>query len=251
MEEQGFSLRGRVAVVTGGGQSLGLEISRSLRRSGAELVIAEVNDQTGPDVAEELEGTFIHTDVTDPASVRDMVEMVLDEHGRIDVLVNNAGIVHNIPSEEVPDEEWLAVISVNLTGVFWCCREVGKAMLERGSGSIVNIASMSGIISNHPQPQAAYNASKAAVITMTKSLGGEWADRGVRVNSVSPGYIRTPLTELGMSKSEWSEVWISSTPMGRLAEPEEIAPAVLYLASNAASFATGTNLVIDGGYTSW
>jgi NAD(P)-dependent dehydrogenase (short-subunit alcohol dehydrogenase family) len=251
MEEHGFSLRDRVAVVTGGGQSLGLAISRALRGAGAEMVIAEVNDQTGPDVAEELEGTFVHTDVTDPASVRDMVEMVLDEHGRIDVLVNNAGIAHNIPSEDVPDEEWLAVISVNLTGVFWCCREVGKTMLERGTGSIVNIASMSGIISNHPQPQAAYNASKAGVITLTKSLAGEWASRGIRVNSVSPGYIRTPLTELGMSTSEWSEVWLSSTPLGRLAEPQEIAPAVLYLASDAASFATGTNLVIDGGYTSW
>src|SRR5829696_4329986 len=133
MEE--FSLRDRVAVVTGGGQRLGLAISRALRRAGPEVVIAE-----------ELEGTFVHTDVTDSSSVRDMVEMVLDEHGRIDVLVNNAGIVHNIPSEDVPDEEWLAVISVNLTGVFWCCREVGKTMLERGSGSIVNIASMSGII---------------------------------------------------------------------------------------------------------
>jgi NAD(P)-dependent dehydrogenase (short-subunit alcohol dehydrogenase family) len=251
MEGQGFSLRGRVAVVTGGGQSLGLAISRALHRAGAEVVIAEVNERTGPDAAEELEGTFVHTDVTDPASVRDMVEMVLEDHSRIDILVNNAGIVHNIPSEEVPDEEWLAVISVNLNGVFWCCREVGEAMLERGSGSIVNIASMSGIISNHPQPQAAYNASKAAVITLTKSLAGEWASRGVRVNSVSPGYIRTPLTELGMSKSEWSEVWLSSTPMGRLAEPQEIAPAVLYLASDAASFATGTNLVVDGGYTSW
>lgn len=249
MEE--FSLQDRVAVVTGGGQSLGLAISRSLHSAGAEMVIAEVNDETGPEAAEELEGMFVHTDVTDPASVRGMVETVIDEHGRVDVLVNNAGIVHNIPSEEVPDEEWLAVISVNLNGVFWCCREVGKAMLERGSGSIVNIASMSGIVSNHPQPQAAYNASKAGVITLTKSLAGEWASRGVRVNSVSPGYIRTPLTELGMSKTEWAEVWLSSTPLGRLAEPQEIAPAVLYLASDAASFATGTNLVVDGGYTSW
>jgi NAD(P)-dependent dehydrogenase (short-subunit alcohol dehydrogenase family) len=249
MEE--FSLQDRVAVVTGGGQSLGLAISRALHGAGAEMVIAEVNDETGPEAAEELEGTFVHTDVTDPASVRGMVETVIEEHGRIDVLVNNAGIVHNIPSEEVPDEEWLAVISVNLNGVFWCCREVGKAMLERGSGSIVNIASMSGIVSNHPQPQAAYNASKAGVITLTKSLAGEWAPHGVRVNSVSPGYIRTPLTELGMSKTEWADVWLSSTPLGRLAEPQEIAPAVLYLASDAASFATGTNLVIDGGYTSW
>src|SRR5215211_5207922 len=113
MEEQGFSLGDKVAVVTGGGQSLGLAISRALRRAGAQVVVAEVNDETGPDAAEELDGTFVHTDVTDPDSVRNMVEMVVDEHGHVDVLVNNAGIVHNIPSEEVPDEEWLAVISVN------------------------------------------------------------------------------------------------------------------------------------------
>jgi NAD(P)-dependent dehydrogenase (short-subunit alcohol dehydrogenase family) len=186
MEPNGFSLRDRVAVVTGGGQSLGLAIARSFRNAGARVVIAEIDDETGPDAAEELEGTFVHTDVTDPESVRNMVEMVMDEHGRVDALVNNAGIVHNIPSEEVPDEEWLSVISVNLNGVFWCCREVGRAMLARGSGSIVNIASMSGIISNHPQPQSAYNASRAAVITLTKSLAGEWAPRSVRVNSVSP-----------------------------------------------------------------
>lgn len=251
MENNGFSLRDRVAVVTGGGQSLGLEISRALKGAGATLVVAEVNPETGADAAEELGGTFVRTDVTDPASVREMAAAVLKAHGRIDVLVNNAGVVHNIPSEEVPDEEWRKVMSVNLDGVFYCCREVGKAMLGRGSGAIVNIASMSGVISNHPQPQAAYNASKAGVITLTKSLAGEWAGRGVRVNAVSPGYIRTPLTELGMSKQEWADVWLSSTPMGRLAEPEEIAPAVLYLASDASSYATGTNLIIDGGYTSW
>src|SRR5215210_3395870 len=187
MEEHGFSLRDRIAVVTGGGQSLGLAISRALRNAGAEMVIAEVNDQTGPDVAEELEGTFVHTDVTDPASVRDMVEMVLGEHGRIDVLVNNAGIVHNIPSEEVPDEEWLAVMSVNVNGVFWCCRAAGKAMLERGSGSSVNVASMSGSLSNHPQPQASDNASSAAVISVTKRRAGEWSDRGSGGNGGSPG----------------------------------------------------------------
>ena len=128
MAENGFSLREKVAVVTGGGQSLGLAVSRALHSAGAEMVIAEVNDETGPDVAEELEGTFVHTDVTDPASVRDLVKTVLDEHGRIDVLVNNAGIVHNIPSEEVPDEEWRKVMSVNLDGVFWCCRAFGRHM---------------------------------------------------------------------------------------------------------------------------
>ena len=251
MDSNGFSLRDRVAVVTGAGQSLGLAISHALRAAGAKVVVAEINAEVGPRAAEEVEGDFVQTDVTNPASVREMVRAVLEKHGRIDILVNNAGIVHNIPSEEVPDEEWRSVLSVNLDGVFWCCREAGRAMLERGSGVIVNIASMSGMISNHPQPQAAYNASKAGVITLTRSLAGEWASRGVRVNCVSPGYIRTPLTELGMSKSEWADVWISSTPMGRLAEPHEIAPAVVYLASDASSYATGTNLVVDGGYTSW
>ena len=251
MDLNGFSLQDRVAVVTGGGQSLGLEIGRALRDHGAKVVVAEINAETGPAAAEELGGDFVRLDVTDTESVREMVRTVLEKHESIDVLVNNAGVVHNIPSEDVPDEEWRTVLSVNLDGVFYCCREVGRAMLERGSGAIVNIASMSGIVSNHPQPQAAYNASKAGVIMLTKSLAGEWASRGVRVNSVSPGYIRTPLTELGMSRSEWSEVWISSTPMGRLAEPREIAPAVVYLASDASSYATGTNLVVDGGYTSW
>ncbi len=251
MEANGFSLSDRVAVVTGGGQSLGLAIGRSLRAAGARIAVAEIQEETGRNAAEELEGSFFQTDVTDPDSVRALVQGVVEEHGKIDILVNNAGVVHNIPSEEVPDEEWRKVMSVNLDGVFYCCREAGKAMLEQGSGAIVNIASMSGMISNHPQPQSAYNASKAAVINLTRSLAGEWARRGVRVNSVSPGYIRTPLTELGMSTKEWADVWLSETPMGRLAEPDEIAPAVLYLASDASSYATGTNLVVDGGYTSW
>ena len=251
MEASGFSLQDKVAVVTGGGQSLGLEIGRAFKAAGAKVVVAEINAETGEQAAEELEGDFVQVDVTNPESVKNMVSSVLDEYGKIDVFVNNAGVVHNIPSEEVPDEEWRKVMSVNLDGVFWCCREVGKTMLERGSGAIVNIASMSGVISNHPQPQSAYNASKAAVIMLTKSLAGEWADRGVRVNAVSPGYIRTPLTELSMSKEEWSRVWLESTPLGRLAEPDEIAPAVVFLASDAASYATGTNLLVDGGYTSW
>jgi len=251
MEASGFSLQDKVAVVTGGGQSLGLEIGRAFKAAGAKVVVAEINAETGEQAAEELEGDFVQVDVTNPESVKNMVSSVLDEYGKIDVFVNNAGVVHNIPSEEVPDEEWRKVMSVNLDGVFWCCREVGKTMLERGSGAIVNIASMSGVISNHPQPQSAYNASKGAVIMLTKSLAGEWADRGVRVNAVSPGYIRTPLTELSMSKEEWSRVWLESTPLGRLAEPDEIAPAVVFLASDAASYATGTNFVVDGGYTSW
>ena len=251
MEWDDFTLQDRVAVVTGAGGGLGLEIGRALRSVGAVVVASELNAETGQAAAQELGGDFVRTDVTDPDSVREMVRTVLERHGKIDVMVNNAGIAHNVPAEEMTDEEWRRMISVNLHGVFWGCREAGRAMLERGSGSIVNIASMSGVVSNHPQPQAHYNAAKAGVIMLTKSLAGEWASRGVRVNSVSPGYIRTPLTELGMSRAEWADVWLSSTPLGRIAEPREIAPAVVYLASDASSYATGTNLLIDGGYTSW
>jgi NAD(P)-dependent dehydrogenase (short-subunit alcohol dehydrogenase family) len=251
MEWDNFSLQDRVAVVTGGGGGIGLEIGRALHTAGAYVVAAEIDAETGRAAAETLEGNFVQTDVTDPDSVRGMVRAVLDGHGKIDIFVNNAGIAHNVPAEEMSDEQWRRMISINLDGVFWCCREAGRAMLERGSGAIVNIASMSGMVSNHPQPQAHYNASKAGVIVLTKSLAGEWASRGVRVNSVSPGYVRTPLTELGMSNPEWRDVWLTSTPMGRIAEPREIAPAVVYLASDASSYATGANLVIDGGYTSW
>jgi NAD(P)-dependent dehydrogenase (short-subunit alcohol dehydrogenase family) len=238
-------------VVTGGGGGIGLQIGRALRAAGAAVVAAEINAETGRAAAGKLEGDFVQTDVTDPNSVRRMVRAVLDGHGKIDVFVNNAGIAHNVPAEEMSNEEWRRMLSINLDGVFWCCREAGRAMLERGSGSIVNITSMSGMVSNHPQPQAHYNASKAGVIMLTNSLAGEWASRGVRVNCISPGYVRTPLTELGMSNPEWRDVWLSSTPMGRIAEPREIAPAVVFLASDASSYATGTNLVIDGGYTSW
>jgi NAD(P)-dependent dehydrogenase (short-subunit alcohol dehydrogenase family) len=251
MDWDNFSLQDRVAVVTGAGGGLGLEIGCAFRGVGATVVAAEFNVETGQVAAKEFGGDFVRTDVTDPDSVRKMVRTVLERHGKIDVLVNNAGIAQNVPAEEMTDEEWRRMIAVNLDGVFWGCREAGRAMLERGSGSIVNIASMSGVVSNHPQPQAHYNAAKAGVIMLTKSLAGEWAPRGVRVNSVSPGYIRTPLTKLGMSRPEWSEVWLSSTPLGRIAEPREIAPAVVYLASDASSYATGTNLLIDGGYTCW
>lgn len=242
-----FKLDGRHAVVTGAAQGIGFEIARGLAQAGARITIADLNPEVGTPAAEAIGATFEVLDVTDPAAVAALAARLPE----VDILVNNAGIVRNTPAEDTPDDDWSAVMRVNLDGVFWCCREFGRSMLSRGRGSIVSTASMSGLISNHPQPQAAYNASKAGVIHLTRSLAGEWAPRGVRVNAVAPGYTATPLTKRGLETPEWRETWLKETPLGRLAEPSEIAPAVVYLASDAASFVTGHTLVVDGGYTAW
>lgn len=247
----GSALKGRIAVVTGGGQGIGKAIGQTFAREGAVVVVLDRNEATGRAAAAELKGTFIAADVTDPASVRAAAAAVQAAHGRVDILVNNAGIVRNTPAEDTSDDEWRAILAVNCDGVFWCCREFGKLMLAAGSGVIVNVASMSGLVVNRPQPQAAYNVSKAAVIHLTRSLAAEWAARGVRVNAVAPGYVATELTLRGMADPVWKEEWLRSTPMGRVAQPEEIAPAVLYLASDASSYVTGSTLVVDGGYTAW
>ncbi len=249
--DAGRVLDGRVALVTGAGQGIGREVARILAGAGAQVVVADRNRDTGAAAADELGGAFVELDVTESVAVRSAVDSIVAEHGRIDILVNNAGIVRNSPAESTSDEDWRDVFRVNVDGLFWCCREVGRAMLEAGRGSIVNIASMSGLVVNRPQPQAAYNASKAAVVMLTKSLAAEWASRGVRVNAIAPGYVATELTLKGMSNPEWREAWLHSTPMGRVAQPSEIAPAALYLASDASSFVTGSVLVIDGGYTAW
>ena len=253
---EAFSLRGRTALVTGAGRGIGLEIARTLAAAGARVVVAEYDAALGDNAVGELGGKghsafFVQVDVRDPSSVRAMTKEVYAKVEAVDILVNNAGIARNTPAEKTSDDEWTEIMNVNLNGVFWCCREVGRKMLQRGRGAVVNIASMSGMIVNKPQPQAAYNASKAGVILLTKSLAAEWAARGVRVNSVSPGYIGTDMTRLGMENEAWKKEWLESTPLGRVGEPADVAHAVLYLASDAAKFATGTNLVIDGGYTVW
>jgi NAD(P)-dependent dehydrogenase (short-subunit alcohol dehydrogenase family) len=251
-----MDLTGKIALVTGAGRGIGFAIARTLAEAGADIVVAEFSPELGAQAVKEIQSLgrkahFIQTDVRDVASVKKMSAEAVATFGAVDILVNNAGIAKNSPAESTPDDEWLNVINVNLNGVFWCCREVGQHMLSRGKGAIVNIASMSGSIVNKPQPQAAYNVSKAGVIMLTKSLGAEWATRGVRVNSVSPGYIGTEMTKQGMSNTEWSELWLAMTPMGHIGEPIDIAHAVWYLASDAAKFATGTDLIVDGGYTAW
>jgi len=248
----GQDLSGRLAVVTGGAQGIGRSIVEALAEAGAKLVIADLNPETGEQTASEVGAEFVRIDVTSSASVKAVVDDLVGAQGAIDIWVNDAGICRNAAAEEMSDEDWRAVMSVNLDGTFYCCREVGRHMLERGHGVIVNIASMSGVVSNHPQPQVAYNASKAGVILLTKSLAGEWGSRGVRINSVSPGYTATAILDQVIEQQpEWTQTWFRETPMGRPAQTREVAAVVRFLASDAASFMTGSNVVVDGGYTCW
>jgi NAD(P)-dependent dehydrogenase (short-subunit alcohol dehydrogenase family) len=252
-----FDLSDRVAVVTGAGRGIGREIARALSEAGARVVVAEIDGQTAADAAGELTAAgrtalALEVDVSDLASAERMAAETLAAYGRIDILVNNAGLgPANKPLLEDTPESWLRLMKVNLDGVMWCSRAVAPAMIAQGSGSIVNIASMSGLIVNYPQPQADYNASKAAVIHLTKSLASEWAEYGIRVNAVSPGYIGTEMTKRGSEERGWGVTWLAMTPMRRMGTPREVANAVWFLASDAASFCNGTNLVVDGGFTIW
>jgi NAD(P)-dependent dehydrogenase (short-subunit alcohol dehydrogenase family) len=244
-------LKDRVAIVTGGSGGIGRESSKALRDHGAIVVMSDRNPERGQKVAQELGLEFFPADMTRSEDVRNLAQHVQSRFGRIDIAFNNAGIARCLPTEECTDEVWQIVLDTNLSGVFYCCREFGKIMLAQGQGTIINMASMSGLISNVPQSQSAYNATKAAVIMLTKSLAGEWAQRGVRVNSVSPGYVNTPMTPKDEIPKDWYDLWMTFTPMGRIGEAPEIAPAIVFLASDASSFMTGSNLVIDGGYSCW
>ncbi len=244
-------LEGRIATVTGGAGGIGLETACALKEHGAKIVLVDINKEKGEAAAATLGADFLVADLTDSAQVRKVAEEVKRRHGRIDIAFNNAGICVNVPSEEQSDADWLRVMNINLNAVYYCCREFGKIMLAQGKGSMINTASMSGLVANTPQPQSAYNASKAAVIMLTKSLAAEWAKRGVRVNSVSPGYIGTEMTQRGMANEAWRKAWLEFTPMGRVGQPPEVAAAVVFLASDASTYFTGSNLVMDGGYTCW
>lgn len=253
-----FRLDGRKVLVTGGARGIGYAIARAAGRSGAAVALLDLEqgplDKAKSTLSDEVEGIEVTTTTCDVSSYEQVVAAEQDlvaRWGRPDVLVNNAGIVNNIPAESMVPADWDRILQVNLSGVFYCSQIFGLPMISAHSGVIVNIASMSGLVVNRPQPQAPYNVSKAGVIMLTKSLAAEWAHYGVRVNAVAPGYTRTELIEQLVDSEMARDYWVGGTPLGRMATPDEIANVVLFLASDAASFVTGETLVADGGYSLW
>ncbi len=248
-----FSLEGRTALVTGANQGLGRAFAQAMAAAGADVVVVgrheDLNQDAATDIADRTgRRTTVGTgDVTDPEDVRRIVDEALSAHDRIDILVNNAGICFHRPALDVPDDEFAAVFDVNVTGLWRMSKAVAPSMIEAGGGSIVNVGSISAMIVNRPQWQPAYNASKAAVHQLTKSLAAEWAPHNIRVNAIAPGYVKTGMSPV--DEPQFRQHWIDDVPMKRYATPEEIAPSVVYLASDAASFTTGAVLVTDGGYT--
>lgn len=252
-----FNLKGKTAVVTGAERGIGLEIAKGLAAAGADIVIAGLMEEEFPkaEAAVREKGVrcmVVRTDISVEESVQNLMERVREFSPTVDILVNNAGVNKLAPAEEMPLAVWQKIIGVNLTGTFLMCRTFGAQMLRQGHGNIVNVASMSGLVVNPlPQQQCAYNSSKAGVIMLTKCLANEWAQRGIRVNAICPGFTNTPLTARRLSTPDDPAVakWIGGTPMGRVAEPSEMVGLVLYFASDASTFTTGAALSVDGGYT--
>lgn len=249
-----FDLTGKVAVVTGGNTGLGEAFARALSEVGAGVAIAARTRDRSETVAQEISASggqaiAVDLDVTDPEKVEQMLEEVTNRLGPADVFVNNAGVCYHRPALEVPRDEWLDVFDVNVHGLWYCAQAAGRRMVANGGGVIVNVGSISAVIVNRPQMQPAYNASKAAVHQLTKSLAAEWAPQGVRVNALAPGYVKTAMAPV--DEPQFRRHWIEDAPMQRYAVPEELGPSLVYLASEASSFMTGSVLVVDGGYTLW
>jgi NAD(P)-dependent dehydrogenase (short-subunit alcohol dehydrogenase family) len=237
-------LDGRVAIVTGGASGIGLATAELLSRRGASIALI---DKSEPERDTRAFDAYT-ADVADEHAMRKAVDAIARKAGRIDILVNNAGIGARIPTERLSLSDWRQVLEVNLTGTFLGCREAGKHMLARGSGAIVNVGSIMGLVGNPLYPNLAYHATKGAIVNLTRALAVEWADRGVRVNAVAPTFVRTGLTERMLADASIEQGILRATPARRLAQPEEIADAITFLVSDHASMITGHTLPVDGGW---
>lgn len=247
-----FDLTGRTAVVTGSTRGLGRAFARALSEAGADVVIVGRDGAAAAEVEQELAAAggrsiTVLGDVRLRADVERVLARAVEAFGRVDVLVNNAGTCIHKPALDVTDAEWREVMGVNVDGLFIASQVFGRHMIERGGGVIVNVGSMSGAIVNRPQWQPAYNASKAAVHHLTRSLAAEWAPSNVRVNAIAPGYMHTEMAPV--HEPQFQRYWIEDAPQQRAGEPDELGPAVVFLASDASSFMTGSVLTIDGGYS--
>ena len=248
---QMFGLGGKTALVTGGGRGIGQVVALGLARAGAAIAIFS---RTGADETVKLiegaggEAVSIIADVTDEAQVDAGLSAIMAHFGALDIVFNNAGVCIHKDTFDASIAEWREVMDINVTGEYIVARAAARIMRERGTkGSIINMASMSGSVVNVPQWQASYNSSKAAVIHMTRSLAVEWAPYGIRVNSISPGYIATPMSV--DTPKELRDAWMPLIPQGRMGDPEELVPPILYLASAAAGYTTGSDIIVDGGYS--
>ncbi|SFA77694.1 NAD(P)-dependent dehydrogenase, short-chain alcohol dehydrogenase family [Poseidonocella pacifica] len=244
-----FRLDGKIALITGGNRGIGLATAQLFALAGARcLLSARTETDESRALTESGKHAFLGGDITDPATPDKLVEETIARFGRLDILVNNAGVADGGDFHDFDDERLARIIDTNLIAPFRVARSAVKPMLEQGSGSIVNIGSISGYVANKPQLQVAYNSSKAAIHQMTSVMAFEYAARGIRVNALAPGYIRTRMAIDGMEDPAMSKVWAENTPMGRFGTPEEMANCILFLASDAASYVTGSTLVADGGY---
>ena len=247
-----FKLNNKIALITGGAKGIGLSIAHALGEAGAKLVVIDRENSTGG--IEELskanyDVNFFEGDLLDRSVPQKTIDFTLEKHGRVDILVNNAGVAQHGDTEKFNDDLLDKIMDLNVDAVFRMCRSAIPPMKKQGEGVILNIGSISGLVSNIPQPQTAYNASKAAVHMMTKSLASDYADQNIRVNAIAPGYIRTEMTNLPKENEHWYPTWNELTPMNRMAETHEVASAALFLCSPASSYVTGEVLVVDGGYT--
>lgn len=251
-----MKLTNKTALITGGARGIGKSVATAFAQAGANIVIADLDineaEKTAKEIAQ-VEGVktlAVKTDVTDPKNVNTLIDTIKQHFAKLDIAFCNAGICINVPAENMTHEQWLKVININLTGVFLTAQAAGKLMIEQGTGgSIINTASMSAHIVNVPQPQCAYNASKAGVIQLTKSLAIEWAKYNVRVNSLSPGYIATELTLNSPDLQPLIKEWNAMAPLHRMGKPEELQSICVYLAGDTSSFTTGSDFIVDGAFT--